>query len=151
MYPDAITSAVQTGQTGLRPQGASMNWKKLLSDCFFKFGWYYSALILLRWMRSSHLSYMDFVECAFVAAPFSLGSVGYDELGRSGRQKLRYALFPCILIVSSLVFVVILREDLPVSWCLVAFSLFGLPFPLAIFLNRNKKESSFQTHASDAD
>jgi hypothetical protein len=121
-----------------------MNWKKLLSDFSLKFGWFLAAMVLLQWMRGSHLSYSDFVECAFLAVPFSLGSVGFSELDRGGHQRYTYLILPCVMILSILVPAVVLREGYSTDWCLAAFSLFAFPFPLALYLNRNQSRSKSQ-------
>jgi hypothetical protein len=122
-----------------------MNWKKLLSAFLLYPTVIFASLSLLhRTSWGLHSSYYVCILDAFVAIALSLGIVGNQELERGGHWKVIGILTPCIFLAPVIVFVATLWGGVSLNWFCPAFSLFAVPFPLALYLNRRQNKSTSQ-------
>jgi len=164
MQTSAMTNpgGAATAQT-LRPQGALMNWKKMLSDFLFKAGMFFFIFFLGDWVSSHwHFSSQVFAMDALGSVAVGLGLVGLDELDRGGHRWVRrifrnffiflFAIFLILLGIALLCKAIgislipitaVLDRDFEYSFY-PFIALIAAPFPLALYLNWNQTKSTSQ-------
>jgi hypothetical protein len=157
MYPDATASALQTGQLALRQQGDLMNWKKVLSDLAFWMAVMFVNSMLVYWpSRASHFNSEFFINDALSATALAFGIVGFGELRRGGHQRIGWIgrIFTFIWMVVTVGMIAPPKTTAfdyvaDGSICL-AFLPFAAIFPIALYLNRNHKNSGSRPTTDNA-
>jgi hypothetical protein len=92
-----------------------------------------------------HPGFGVFIENVIQSLTLSLGIVGRQELDRLGHRRVGEILIFCIIPISiALFFVLIFRRGYSANWFCAGFTLFAVPFPVALYLNRKRPESTSQ-------
>jgi len=92
----------------------------------------------------------DYVLDAVSAIALSLGFVGDHELDRLGHQRVRENLLLYTLMLSGLLGVFIIGGSYSDIWFYAVFMPFAIPFPVALYLNRNNRKSTSQQTSANA-
>ncbi len=128
-----------------------MSWKKLLVSVLS-----YAALLFVFFMfrYSKDVLHPDsgvFIKNVLESFALSLSIVGGRELDRLGHRRIGGMLILCIVpILIALFFVLIIRGGYSENWFYAVFALFAVPFPVALYLNRNQKKSAPQPTIDNA-
>jgi hypothetical protein len=130
-----------------------MNWKRLLSDFLLFAAIQIPFLLTILWRKSiAHFSSDDLVMCALGVIALSLGTVGSQELNRGGHLQAHRMHTVCLgvfFIICGLVFSILLwTKTLTVTvfqvFPLGLIGIYAAKFPLALYLNRKRPESTPQ-------
>jgi hypothetical protein len=127
-----------------------MDWKKTLSSVLV-----YAACLFVFFMfrYSKDVLHPDsgvLIENVFQAFSLSLCIVGGQKLDRLKRERVSAALIFFIIPLSlALSFVLIVEGKFSHAWSCAFFTLFAIPFPVAIYLNRKQtKPTALPTSAN---
>src|ERR1039458_3382980 len=145
MYPDEMNNSTQTGQLGVRPQGAPMNWKRLLSSVFWNSIWFSILTIAIYGVEGVlHLRPFLYILYVVTVIVVSLFNECLHILKSGGHQKfLRlYGISLLVSIISLFIFAFLgfghSAVFLTVTGVMVA--LWAIPLPLALIFNRRQNE-----------
>jgi uncharacterized membrane protein AbrB (regulator of aidB expression) len=103
-----------------------------------------------------------FIFCLILVVGMSMAKLGFDELKRSGHRKVLFYLLVCLTILSIIPFIlaytsiyshwnIITGKDFAdIYWFIPSYVLAVALFPIALYLNRNKKKSTSQPTTDNA-
>jgi len=138
-----------------------MNWKNWLSAFLENSAMFFIIYIFIRWTdRKFEINIYGFFVVAVMVIASSMGTIGSEELKRGGHQTARRIWKACILIPITVLFVLIITDNISYNkpiWtsaigylCFSSFVLLATSYPMALYLNRNQKKSTSQPTTDNA-
>jgi hypothetical protein len=156
MQAKATTASAQSDQLALRPQGALMNWKKLLLHFFGYAATIFGMFSLGLWSSRELRFNVSYWICdAITALAIAAGVIGAQELNRGGHWKGRRLYWSAYYVVLGISFSGALYTKAPlgsalVICCILISAISLIPLPLALYLNRKQNKSTSQPATNNA-
>jgi hypothetical protein len=121
-----------------------MNWKKL----FLRFLLYAPAIFAtILFARMGHHRPNDFIYTAFDSVSLTLGWIGFEEIDKGKEPGVRLFLMDCffiLIVINIVLFGMMIYTKSKLLESVMPYLLYSMgllsaaPFPVAIYMNRNK-------------